>query len=142
MIASSRAKPPPSRHAEQGADSMTQAAITERLGETGSRLAVTLLEGGATRRIEGYPGETLLIALKRADLPLAAICGGKGACGTCRVHVPAAWRDRLPMALKRELRLLDFTDAADGDRLSCRIQLVAELNGLEIHACTAIKGDA
>ena len=121
---------------------MTEAMIAEPPDTAGPPVRVTLIEAGRCRIVEGHQGEALLLALKRAGLPLAAICGGKGACGTCRVHIAPAWRDRLPAALKRELRLLDFTNAADGDRLSCRIPLAAELDGLEIHACIDTMGDA
>jgi ferredoxin len=104
-------------------------------------IRLTLREAGNDRTIEGNEGEALLFVLKRAGLPLAAVCGGKGACGTCRVHVPAAWRGRLEEPGKRELRLLAFTNAAEGDRLSCRITLGPDLEGLEIYACTETRGN-
>jgi ferredoxin, 2Fe-2S len=104
-------------------------------------IRVTLREGRDDRTIEADEGEALLFALKRAGLPLAAVCGGKGACGTCRVHVPAAWRGRLEEPGKRELRLLAFTNAAEGDRLSCRITLGPDLEGLEIYVCTETRGN-
>ena len=121
---------------------MTQPMAAERPENGGQTVRMTLLAAGRVEAVVGYEGEALLFALKRAGLPLAAVCGGKGACGTCRVHVPEAWRDRLPPPFKRELRLLDFTKAAEGDRLSCRIPIAAELDGLEIHACTDTMGDA
>lgn len=120
---------------------MIEATVTEHSEPGGPAVRITLLEAGCARTVEGHEGEALLFALRRAGLPLAAICGGKGACGTCRVHVPAGWRATVPPPLKRELRLLDFTKAAKGDRLSCRIPLAADLDGLEIHACTDTMGD-
>lgn len=111
------------------------------VAEPESPIRVTLREAGKHRTIGADEGEALLFVLKRAGLQLAAVCGGKGACGTCRVHVPAAWRERLEEPGKRELRLLAFTNAADGDRLSCRITLGPELEGLEIHACTETRGN-
>jgi ferredoxin len=99
------------------------------------RVAVTLWGAGQVRAIEAYESESLMIALKRAGLGLLAVCGGKGACGTCKVAFPPEWASRLSAPEKRELRLLTHIKAGDGERLSCRISLTAELNGLEVDAC-------
>ena len=119
----------------------TNALRTETVGEPVLPIRVTLRGAGTDRTIEADQGEALLFVLKRAGLQLAAVCSGKGACGTCRVHVPAVWRGRLEEPGKRELRLLSFTNAAVGDRLSCRIILGPDLEGLEIHACTETRGN-
>jgi 2Fe-2S ferredoxin len=99
------------------------------------RVAVTLWDGGLPRAIEAFEGEALMPALKRAGLPLLAVCGGKGACGTCRVAFPPAWGARLAPPEKRELRLLAHLKAREGERLSCRITLSGALDGLEVEAC-------
>src|SRR5580658_4194136 len=99
------------------------------------RVAVTLWDAGQPRAIEAFTGESLMLALKRAGLPLLAVCGGKGACGTCRVAFAAEWTVKLPEPSKRELRLLTHLKAGEGERLSCQIPLTAELNGLEVDAC-------
>ncbi len=80
-------------------------------------------------------GESLMVALKRAGLGLLAACGGNGACGTCKVAFPPSWAGRLIEAQKCELRLLTHLKAGEGERLSCRITLTAELDGLEVDAC-------
>ncbi len=98
-------------------------------------VAITLFDCGVPKGIEAYEGESLMIALKRAGIPLLAVCGGKGACGTCKVAFPAEWASRLNEPEKRELRLLTHIKAQDGERLSCRIALTTELNGLEVDAC-------
>jgi ferredoxin len=90
----------------------------------------------------GVVGEALLFALKRIGAPLAAICGGKGACGTCRVNVGPDWRERTGEPGKREARLLHYLGAGEGDRLSCQIPLTADFDGLELHTCADSKGDA
>lgn len=100
-------------------------------------IAVTLWEGGAPRAVEAWEGESLMIALKRAGLGLLAVCGGKGACGTCKVAFPADWLARLPPAEKRELRLLAHLKAGQPERLSCRITLEPALNGLQVLAADA-----
>ena len=55
----------------------------------GRLVAVTLWDAGQRRAIEAYAGERLMLALKRAGLSLMAVCGGKGACGTCKVAFAA-----------------------------------------------------
>jgi ferredoxin len=101
----------------------------------GPRVAVTLWEAGQARAVEAHEGERLMFVLKRAGLGLLAVCGGKGACGTCRVAFPAQWAERLTEPDKRELRLLTHLKAGPDERLSCRILLTAALNGLEVDAC-------
>jgi len=96
---------------------------------------VTLFEYGTPRNVEAFEGESLMVALKRAGLPLLAVCGGKGACGTCKVTVHPAWAAKLREPEKRELRLLAHLKARVGERLSCQISLGSKLNNLEVHAC-------
>jgi len=103
--------------------------------DASSPVAVTLWEAGQARAVPAFEGESLIIALKRAGLGLLAVCGGKGACGTCKVAFPENWAARLPQPEARELRLLAHLKAADGERLSCRIMLMAALNGLDVDAC-------
>lgn len=101
----------------------------------GPRVAVTLWEAGQARAIEAHEGESLMVALKRAGLGLLAVCGGKGACGTCRVVFAPEWSGHLAEPDKRELRLLTHLKARPDERLSCRILLSAALSGLEVDAC-------
>ncbi|HEX3756967.1 MAG TPA: 2Fe-2S iron-sulfur cluster-binding protein [Rhizomicrobium sp.] len=101
----------------------------------GPRVAVTLWEAGQARAVEAHQGESLMVALKRAGLGLLAVCGGKGACGTCRVAFAPQWSQQLTEPDKRELRLLAHLKARPDERLSCRILLTAALAGLEVDAC-------
>jgi ferredoxin len=101
----------------------------------GARIAVTLWDADGCRDVEAYDGESLLVALKRAGLALLAVCGGKGACGTCKVAMRPTWTVKLPEPGKREERLLAHLKSRKGERLSCRISLTAEINGLEVDAC-------
>jgi ferredoxin len=101
----------------------------------GARVAVTLWEAGQARDVEAHEGESLMVALKRAGLGLLAVCGGKGACGTCRVALAPQWLTQLSEPDKRELRLLTHLKARQDERLSCRILLSTALNGLEVDAC-------
>jgi ferredoxin len=113
----------------------TSGGLSPEAVPQGALVSVTLFECGVPRDIEAHEGESLMLALNRAGLGLLAVCGGKGACGTCKVAFPSAWASRLVEPEKRELRLLTHIKAQEGERLSCRILLTAELNGLEVDAC-------
>ena len=83
--------------------------------------------------IDARTGTTLLAALKEAGLPAMSVCGGRAACGSCKVGIGPAWRDRLPPPGKAEARLLrHLPDTGEGDRLACQITLTDRLDGLEI----------
>jgi ferredoxin len=100
-----------------------------------SAISLTVDFAGATRQVTATIGETLLVALKRAGMPLLAVCGGKASCGTCLITVAPDWIDRLPPQGKVELNLLGaINEGEEGDRLACQINLAAEHDGLEIHS--------
>jgi CDP-4-dehydro-6-deoxyglucose reductase len=105
----------------------------------GPPVGIVLNDADGPQAIRGVEGEALLFALKRARVDLPAICGGKGACGTCCIHVAPQWRSRLPEPGKREARLLQFIGAEKGDRLSCQILLAAHLDGLELQPVLTTK---
>ncbi len=105
---------------------------------TSAPIELFLDQAGA---MEGVQGEALLFALKRAGVALPAVCGGKGACGTCRIHIAPQWRSLIAEPARQEARLLKFTGAGEGDRLSCRILLTADLSGLELKTCAENEGD-
>lgn len=101
----------------------------------GSAIALCVDFAGVTRRVEASIGETLLVALKRAGMPLLAVCGGRAACGTCLIAIAAPWVSRLPPQSRVELNLLGaIGEGEEGDRLACQITLGAAHDGLEIHA--------
>ena len=96
-------------------------------------LAVIVRIDDTRSRIAASQGVTLLAALKEAGRPVISICGGRAACGSCKVAVESAWAARLPPPEKAERRLLaHLPDYRDGDRLACQIRLSAALDGLEI----------
>ena len=100
-----------------------------------SPVRVVLSADGRHRILEAFDGEQLVFVLKRAGLPLLAVCGGKGACGTCKVAFGPPWAERLAAPEKRELRLLNHLKAGTGERLSCRITMTSDLDGLQVSAC-------
>ncbi len=79
------------------------------------------------------PGDSLLRVGQAAGLPLEGTCEGQMACSTCHVIVAAEWFDRLTPAAEEEEDMLDFAAGARRtSRLSCQIELTAELDGLTV----------
>lgn len=79
------------------------------------------------------PGDNLLRVGQAAGLPLEGTCEGQMACSTCHVIVAAEWFDRLPPAAEEEEDMLDFAASARRtSRLSCQIELTAEMDGLTV----------
>jgi ferredoxin len=99
------------------------------------RSAVSIVLWNDCRQIlQAAEGDTLVVVLKNAGVPLPAVCGGKAACGTCKISLTREWADKLPPPQKREQRLLAHLKAVPGERLSCQITLTAELDGIEVCA--------
>ena len=62
---------------------------------------------------------------------ILAECGGNCACATCHVYVDPAWRDATGQPNDVETDMLDFAnDPQDNSRLSCQIEVSAQLDGL------------
>ncbi|WP_017665121.1 2Fe-2S iron-sulfur cluster-binding protein [Porphyrobacter sp. AAP82] len=78
-------------------------------------------------------GDNLLRVGQAAGLPLEGTCEGQMACSTCHVIVAAEWFDRLPEASEEEEDMLDFAAGARRtSRLSCQIELAAQMDGLTV----------
>ncbi len=77
-------------------------------------------------RIEVPKGASVLEASQLADLPHAAVCGGRGRCSTCRVRIgKGSWAVPRPSA--DELRVLKRIAAPPNVRLACQLRPVANL---------------
>jgi 2Fe-2S ferredoxin len=64
---------------------------------------------------------------------IVAECGGNCACGTCRIYVDEAWREKTGEASEIEAATMDVTDdPLSGKRLSCQMTVTEELNGLVV----------
>lgn len=88
---------------------------------------------GSRIEAEGKPGDNLLRLGQAKGLPLEGTCEGQMACSTCHVIVDAAWFDRLPPASEAEEDMLDLAaGAVRTSRLSCQIDLSADLDGLAV----------
>jgi ferredoxin len=104
---------------------MPDAVLTVRLGEAAE------------------PGDTLLAALRRAGIDIRSICGGRCACGTCRIAVEPGWAGRLPAPARNEARLLAvLPGAAPEHRLACQITLDEQTDGLAFRLDTPVRRPA
>lgn len=89
---------------------------------------------GAVNTVDAAVGMTVMRAAVMNDVPgIDADCGGSCACGTCHVIVDQAWAARLPPPDAAEADMLDtVTDRQPTSRLSCQLQVTAELDGLVV----------
>lgn len=97
-------------------------------------LTITFIDqSGKPVAATAEPGDNLLRVGQAAGLPLEGTCEGQMACSTCHVIVAADWFDRLPPAAEEEEDMLDFAAGARRtSRLSCQIELTAEMDGLTV----------
>ncbi|MEM8641131.1 MAG: 2Fe-2S iron-sulfur cluster-binding protein [Cyanobacteria bacterium P01_G01_bin.54] len=69
---------------------------------------------------------SLLPVLQRAKVELAAVCGGKGTCGTCALRVFAGADSLSPMENLEQKTLKNTRKDVACDRLMCQTQLLQE----------------
>jgi adenylate cyclase len=78
-------------------------------------------------RVVSVPiGFSILEASRSAGIPHASVCGGRGRCSTCRVHV-ARGLESLPPPSEAERRVLARVGAAPDVRLACQSRPVHEV---------------
>lgn len=95
--------------------------------------SITYVEADGERTIVAARiGQTLMEAATKGGVRgIAADCGGNCSCGTCRIHPAPEWQDRLGPVSEIEAEMLEFADDSHpGARLSCRIEVTQELDGL------------
>lgn len=71
--------------------------------------------------VSGRRDQTVLDTLREADIPHAAVCGGRGRCTTCRVRVTKS-KSPLPPPEELELRALQRVGAGPDVRLACQLR--------------------
>ena len=76
--------------------------------------------GGPTITVPA--GCTLLEASRRHGVPHASVCGGRGRCSTCRVHMGGPDVHRLEPPHDEEARVLRRVAAGEGVRLACQLK--------------------
>ncbi|MDB5620378.1 2Fe-2S iron-sulfur cluster-binding protein [Tardiphaga sp.] len=88
---------------------------------------------GATHVVECDDGVTVMEALRPLDLGVAGDCEGSVACATCHVWVEGDWLARTGEPADPEADMLDCAfHVRPNSRLSCRIVVTPELDGLQV----------
>jgi 2Fe-2S ferredoxin len=89
---------------------------------------------GAARTVDAELGATVMETAIRNDVPgILASCGGSCSCATCHVYVDGDWWEMLSERSYEEEDMLDTAhDVRPTSRLSCQIEVVAELDGLRV----------
>jgi ferredoxin, 2Fe-2S len=90
--------------------------------------------GGGAHCVDVPAGCTLMEGAVDNDIAgILAECGGNCACGTCRIHVPAEWREAIEEPAHLEAAMLEFHELAGTDlRLSCQIRVTPALEGIRV----------
>jgi ferredoxin, 2Fe-2S len=90
--------------------------------------------GGGRREINAPVGITLMEAARQHGVQgVVAQCGGACACATCHVYIDPDWLAKLgPREEMEEGMLENAWEPADNSRLSCQIQITADLEGLTV----------
>lgn len=94
---------------------------------------ITYIESnGTAHTVEVEVGCSVMQGAVSNRIPgIVAECGGNCACGTCRVYVDAAWREKTGEASDLEEATMEVReDPTAGKRLSCQIKVTEELDGL------------
>jgi 2Fe-2S ferredoxin len=78
-------------------------------------------------------GSLMELALELGVPGIEGQCGGYLACGTCHIHVPDAWIERVGRATPDEVTMLEFEpNFTPHSRLSCQIEVRPDLDGLVV----------
>jgi len=94
-----------------------------------------ILKDGSTRSLEARLGASVMeTAIHHNVRGSDAECGGSCSCATCHVYVDGDFVDRLvpPDDMEHELLEGVASQRLPNSRLSCQIQVTAELDGLTV----------
>jgi adenylate cyclase len=101
-------------------------------------VAITYPDG---RVVDLIRGGTILDASRQAGIPHASVCGGRGRCSTCRVHV-AEGLDQLPKASPEERKVLARVGAPPNVRLACQTRPTSPVSVVPLLPASATARDA
>ncbi len=89
---------------------------------------------GKQRKIDADIGATVMEAAVDNGVPgIIGECGGACACATCQVYVDEQWLGKLkPMDDMEDAMLESAQQRRPNSRLSCQIELLPELDGLQV----------
>ncbi len=92
-------------------------------------------DGENERTIDAAIGASIMETARDNNVAgIVAECGGACACATCHVYIDEAFLGRIPEIGDMERDMLEFASGIDSkkSRLSCQIQVSAELDGLVV----------
>lgn len=98
-------------------------------------VVVYILKDGSERRVEVPADTSVMLGAIQNNVPgIEAECGGCCSCATCHVYVDEIWFAKLPAKDTMEDDLLSGVAAErrPTSRLSCQINMTAELDGLVV----------
>jgi adenylate cyclase len=93
------------------------------------------------RHVEVPPGTSILEASRIGGIPHASVCGGRGRCSTCRIHVLAG-ADDLPPPDESERQVLARVVAGESVRLACQVRPIAAVTVLPLLPAGSTPRDA
>lgn len=96
---------------------------------------ITYIEHSGKEHVVDVPvGSTVMEGAVKNRVPgIDADCGGACACATCHVHVDPTWVGLTGKPGGMEESMLDFAEGVtETSRLSCQIQVTADLDGLVV----------
>jgi 2Fe-2S ferredoxin len=98
-------------------------------------VVVYVLKDGSERRVDVPADTSVMLGAIQNNVPgIEAECGGCCSCATCHVYVDESWFAKLPAKDAMEDDLLSGVAAErrPTSRLSCQINMTAELDGLAV----------
>jgi len=95
---------------------------------------VVVNRSGEESTVEADAGLSVMEAIRDNGFDeLLALCGGCCSCATCHIFVDPAFADKLPKMSEDENDLLESSDhRSETSRLSCQVQMTADLDGLKV----------
>jgi 2Fe-2S ferredoxin len=101
------------------------------------KLVVTDKDGRIVE-VDARAGLSIMENIRELPRSVEAICGGLCSCATCHVLLDEEWVRRLPPRRFEERLMLMGSPQFDArrSRLSCQIQVTAELEGLRLTIAT------
>ena len=90
---------------------------------------------GLHRAVEATVGDSVMATAVKNGVPgIVGECGGNSSCATCHVWVREEFVSSVgpPKDLEDDLLDLAVSERRDGSRLSCQVEVTAELDGLTV----------
>jgi len=89
---------------------------------------------GSQFEVDAADGTTVMqAAVDNGIDAIIAECGGACSCATCHCYIDENYLDKIPAANEVEQSMIEFAmDPQDNSRLSCQVQIMADLEGMVV----------